>query len=215
MFLLTKTRATVVQQLLTEISTCENAAPVVYFYCQRNTAEPQRSEPAEVLRAVLKQIVCNKAHWKSASAIAEEYRRRRKETDNDGSDIEPLDTAETTQNIIDAVAEPPVTIVIDARDECHSDQRHELLGALEVLLDKSAHLVKVLVSSRDDVDIVLRLQKHPNIYINIDDNKDDIHRFIEFEIRKAQDDGRLLKGLVSPHNTTQVSLGKSANREPV
>lgn len=159
------------------------------------------------------------------------------------SDIEPLDIAETTQNIIDAVAEPPVTIVIDARDECLSGQRHELLGALEVLLDKSAHLVKVLVSSRDDFEIVLRLQKHPNIYINIDDNKDGIHRFIEFEIRKAQDDRRLLKGLVYPQvlklvtdglavkagamyvvfltlliheaYTTQVSLGKSANREPV
>lgn len=91
----------------------------------------------------------------------------------------------------------PVTILIDALDECRASQRHELLGALDVLLERSAYLVKVFVSSRDDVDIVLRLQKHPNIYINIDNNKNDIHRFIQFEIRKALSDRRLLKGAVS------------------
>lgn len=34
-------------------------------------------------------------------------------------------------------------------------------------MEKSAHLVKVFVSSRDDVDIVLGLQNNSNIYINI------------------------------------------------
>lgn len=137
----------------------------------------------------------------------------------------------------------PVTIVIDALDECRSDWRHELLKTLEVLLEKSAQLVKVFVSSRDDIDIVLRLQKDTNVYININDNKGDIHRYIQFEIQKAQTDRRLLKGVVSPDlvmlvteslamkaegmyvvllalqileaNSTQVSLGKSTNRELV
>lgn len=202
---LTKRRATVVQQLLTEISTCENAAPIVYFYCQRNTAEPQRSEPTEVLRAVLKQIVCCKARWQTDSTTAKEYRQRKVEADEDGSEIERLNITETTQNIIDAVEEMPVTIFIDALDECRSDQRHQLLRALEVLLEKSAHLVKVFVSSRDDVDIVLKLQKHPNVYINVSDNKHDINRFIETEIQKAQSDGRLLKGVVSSELKTLVT----------
>ena len=99
----------------------------------------------------------------------------------------------------------PVTIFIDALDECCSGQRHELLGALDSLLERSAHLVKVFISSRDDVDIVLRLQKHSNIYINIYDNKDDINRFISAKIQKAQTDRRLLKGLVSSELKTVIT----------
>ena len=99
----------------------------------------------------------------------------------------------------------PVTIFIDALDECCSGKRHELLGALDSLLERSAHLVKVFISSRDDVDIVLRLQKHPNIYINIYDNKDDINRFISARIEKAQTDGRPLKGLVSSELKTFIT----------
>ena len=190
-------RANVVKQLLAEKSTHANAAPIAYFYCQRNTADIQRSNPTEVLRAILKQIVLCKADWESASPTAKEYKRRWKEADEDGSDIECLDLLETTQHIIDAVGEMPVTIIIDALDECHTDQRPQLLKALDLLLEKSAHLVKVFVSSRDDIDIVLKLQKHRNIYIGVDDNKEDINRFIQSEIQKVQGEGRLLKGMVS------------------
>ena len=190
-------RANVVKQLLAEKSTHANAAPIAYFYCQRNTADIQRSNPTEVLRAILKQIVLCKTDWESASSTAKEYKRRKKEADEDGSDIECFDITETTQQIIDAVVEMPLTIVIDALDECHPDQRHQLLQALDLLLEKSAHLVKVFVSSRDDIDIVLKLQKHRNIYIGVDDNKQDINRFIQSEIQKVQSEGRLLKGMVS------------------
>lgn len=198
-------RSTVIQQLQNESSTCENAAPIAYFYCQRNTAEPQRSDPAEVLLAILKQLLCYKLLWQRDSSTANEYKARKMEAGKDASEVSRFDLLETTDRLVDIVSETPVTIFIDALDECRSNQRHELLGALDVLLERSAHLVKVLVSSRDDIDIVLRLQKHPNIYINIHDNKDDIHRFIQFKIQKAQDDGRLLKGTVSPELITHVT----------
>lgn len=189
--------ANVVKHLLAEKSTYENAAPIAYFYCQRNTADIRRSNPTEVLRAILKQIMLGKADWESESPTAKEYRRRKKEADEDGSDIECFDLLETTQHIIDAVGEMPVTIIIDALDECHTDQRPQLLNALDLLLEKSAHLVKVFISSRDDIDIVLKLQKHRNIYIGVDDNKQDINRFIQSEMQKVQSEGRLLKGMVS------------------
>ncbi|CAD6592435.1 MAG: hypothetical protein ASARMPRED_006266 [Alectoria sarmentosa] len=134
-----------------------------------------------------------------------EYRERKIEADADGAEISRLDISETTEQIIEIASEMPVTIIIDALDECCSGQRHELLGALDVLLERSAHLVKVFVSSRDDVDIVLRLQKHPNIYININDNWDDIRRFIQFGIKKAHNNRRLLKGLASPELITLVA----------
>ena len=177
----------------------------------------------------------------SESPTAKEFQRRREEADKDGSDVECLDLFETTQHITDAVGEMPVTIIIDALDECHPDQRHQLLQALDLLLEKSAHLVKVFVSSRDDIDIVLKLHKHRNICIGVEDNKQDINMFIQSEIQKVQSEGRLLKGVVSSElqysitetlarkaqgmyvafqkcrrlnsDRLQVSLGESANPE--
>jgi hypothetical protein len=205
-------RSMFVQQFLTETLTCANAAPVAYFYCTRNTAEPQRSDPAEVLRALLKQLMCFKPDWQMESSTAEEYRTRKREAEEDGSNIERLDIWETTREITKAVAEMPVTIFIDALDECRSDQRYQLLQALDHLLESSDHLVQVFVSSREDVDIVLRLQKCPNIYINVDDNRDDINRFVQAEIEKALNDGRLLNGRVSPelrHRITESLIMKA------
>ena len=185
---------------------------MAYFYCQRNTAELQRSDPTEVLRAILKQLLCYNPQWQEGSPTAKEYRARKIDADEDGSEVSRLDILETTDQIIAIASEMPVTIFIDALDECRSDQRHELLGALGVLLERSAHLVKVFISSRDDIDIVLRLRKHPNIYISIDDNEDDINTFIRAGVQKAQSDGRLLKGQVSSELQTLITknLAKKA-----
>ena len=197
-------RSTVIRQLLVESPASKKLAPIAYFYCQRNTAEPQLSDPTEVLRSILRQLLCYDPLWQTTSSSAEEYRVRKSEAEKDGFEISRLDILETTDQLIDVASQMPVTILIDALDECHSDKRHALLSALDHLLERSTHLVKVFVSSRDDVDIVLRLQKHPNIYVNSGDNTEDIHRFIESEIQKAQNDKRLLKGTVSSELTELI-----------
>ena len=107
------------------------------------------------------------------------YRTRTIEADEDGSEISRLDAQETRDQIIEIASELPVTIVIDALDECRADRRHEVLGTLDIILERSDQLVKVFVSSRDDLEIVLRLQKHTDIYLNVDDNKGDIHKYIQ------------------------------------
>ena len=192
------TRSTVIAQLLSDHSVFANAAPIAYFYCQRNTAEPQRSDPTEVFRAILKQLLCCNPRWYEESFTANNYRARKFEAELEGCEVSSLDLFETTDQIIQIASVMPVTILIDALDECRSDQRHELLRALDLLLEKSAHLVKIFVSSRDDIDIVLRLKNHPNIYISINDNTDDIHEYIQYEVQKAQSDRRLLNGAISP-----------------
>lgn len=150
-----------------------------------------------MLRAILRQLLCYNPLWQEESSTAKEFKKRKSDANDDGFEILRLDIFETRDQIIEIASQMPVTILIDALDECRSSQRHELLGALDVILERSAHLVKVFVSSRDDIDIVLRLQEHPNIYISVGDNTGDIERFIQFEIQKAQSDRRLLKGTLS------------------
>ena len=158
-----------------------------------------------MLRAILKQLLCYNSLWQERSSTAQEYRVRKSEANEDGSEVSRLDILETRDQVIEIASQMPVTILIDALDECRSSQRHELLGALDVILERSSHLVKVFVSSRDDIDIVLRLQEHPNIYISIGDNTGDIEKFIQVEIQKAYSDRRLLKGTISPELTELIT----------
>ena len=158
-----------------------------------------------MLRAILRQLLCYNPLWQEKSSTAREYRVRKSDANEDGFEISRLDILETRDQVIEIASQMPVTIIIDALDECRSSQRHELLGALDVILERSAHLVKVFVSSRDDVDIVLRLQEHPNIYISIGDNTGDIQRFIQSQIHKAQSDRRLLKGTIPPELTELIT----------
>ena len=49
--------------------------------------------------------------------------------------------------------------MIDILDECDERTKGELLGALTGIMRQSKELVSIMVSSRDDVDIVQRLEK--------------------------------------------------------
>ena len=77
-----------------------------------------------------------------------------------------------------------VTIIIDALDECDPDTRSELLDTLEFILQESATLIKIFVSSRDDQDIVCQLQVYPNLEILSNRNSDDIAKFVQVETQK-------------------------------
>ncbi|KAL9583127.1 MAG: hypothetical protein Q9203_005207 [Teloschistes exilis] len=96
--------------------------------------------------------------------------------------------------------------MIDALDECDPKRRHELLKALRIIVQNSSNLVKIIISSRDDADIICRLNSVPNVYIRSSDNGDDVDRFIEHEFEKAIDEQRLLKGRVPENLRKQILL---------
>jgi hypothetical protein len=108
-----------------------------------------------------------------------------------------LTIAESTELILALTNDNPAIIVIDAIDECQPERRHELLNALDHIINKSTNLVKVFVSSRDDIDIVLRLVESPNIFIQASGNGEDIERFVYSEVERSIADRRLLNGRVS------------------
>jgi hypothetical protein len=187
----------VIESILEGNSTNPSVAPVVYFYIARNVAEIQRAEPDEILRCIIKQLSCLKPDLPIREPVVREYEKRREEAERDGSEPIKPTVVESVELILSLTNSNPATIIIDALDECQVGRRHELLNALDDIIKKSANLVKVFVSSRDDVDIVLRLAGVPNIYINARDNSDDIQRFIHSEVERSISDKRLLNGRVS------------------
>lgn len=90
------------------------------------------------------------------------------------------------------------SIVVDALDECDPLKRRKFLDSLQTIIKSgsASGIVKIFVSSRDDHDIVRRLDGVPNHWIEAKDNKVDIERFVESEITNCIDSGELLDGVV-------------------
>ncbi|KAI9853467.1 MAG: hypothetical protein M1824_001230 [Vezdaea acicularis] len=202
----------VIEHLRQEGSALSAPAPIAYFYCARNQAEPLRADPTEVLRSILKQLCSSKANLPIRLPIVEKFKTKKEAADEDGSDPSRLKITECINLILAVLENDPATIIIDALDECDSVRRHELLEALDEIIQKSSSLVQFFVSSRDSGDIVTRLIHSPNIYISIDDNKDDIKRFIDDKISLSIERKNLLNGRVpaSLKNQIILSLEKGA-----
>jgi len=81
-------------------------------------------------------------------------------------------------------ARPVTYIIIDALDECNQETRGELLDALISIADRSRAIVKILVVSRDDPDIILRFDATPHVPIAASKTRRDLELFIEDEVKK-------------------------------
>ncbi|KAI4117701.1 MAG: hypothetical protein LQ345_002125 [Seirophora villosa] len=199
-----KLLSTVVQGLIEGKAQPIPTSAVAYFYCTRDTAEPQRADPDEVMRAVLKQLACFNASQPIHPAVMREYDKRKKDADEDGLDPLQLSLHDCNDLVLEITDQLPAIIIIDALDECDPLRRHKLLKALRHIVVKSNNLVKVLVSSRDDEDIGCQLNNVPNVYIRSDDNSIDVERYIDQELKKAISEQRLLQGRVPDSLQEQI-----------
>ena len=84
----------------------------------------------------------------------DEYEVRKNLASKDGSALKKLTVEDCIRLIVELANSHPLTIILDALDECEEDTRYELLEARDEIISKSREVVKILVSSRDDIDIV-------------------------------------------------------------
>lgn len=163
--------------------------PPAYFYCSRNPAEPNRSDPKSILASIARQLSCLKPGEPILHATEEAYTASQ-DTFFDGS----LQMKEVVQLIVKLASQyPTITIILDALDECNPETRAQLLGSLEKILKESSCLVKIFVSSRDDQDIVYRLRDYPSMELSSDKNAGDIARFVELETNRLVEEGAILR----------------------
>ncbi|CAI6331083.1 unnamed protein product [Periconia digitata] len=167
-----------------------NTPHPVFFYCSRNPTEPTRSDPQAILASLARQLSCIEPGKPLLKPTVDLFSKSEDEQFASGS----LQMEESFDLVLQLIEQyPVVTIVIDAMDECNPDKRHELLKALEQILQRSSTLVKIFVSSRNDQDLVLRLQHYPNLEIDSRRNSDDIARFVEANVEQLIQDGNLLQ----------------------
>ena len=142
------------------INTINDATPnsstssTAFFYCARSTAEPERAKPAAIMSALLRQLASSQSDMPIKEAVVTEYEARKDLAAKDGSALKKLTVEDCTRLIVELANSHPLIIILDALDECEEDTRYELLEAFDEIISKSREVVKILVSSRDDVDIV-------------------------------------------------------------
>ncbi|ORY58533.1 uncharacterized protein BCR38DRAFT_489446 [Pseudomassariella vexata] len=173
----------------------QQALSPAFFYCSRNPAEPGRSDPEKIIASIVRQLSSvgpGKPILQPKIAVYQSH-------EDQGFAAGSLQIQDSSKLLLQLLENyPTATIIIDALDECRADTRHKLLECLEHILRESSTLVKIFVSSRDDQDIVCKLQNYPGLELSSHLNSNDIARFVQFET----------KSLVAKQNLLRLSRRK-------
>ena len=186
-------------QLTREGSYSNEQGALVYFYCKRD--EPDRQDPIKIMQSLVKQLSVQLPEYGVPNSVTDEYEKQEKKA------FSSLNLSfQECQNLIVSLLDiyPRTAIVIDALDEIDRQSRKPFLEALNTIAQASKNLVKIFVSSRDDDDIILKLEAVPNLYIDATDNAGDIERFIHREINSSIDGCALLRGKVNSQLKSQI-----------
>ncbi|PGH02668.1 hypothetical protein GX51_04551 [Blastomyces parvus] len=142
---------------------------VAYYYCDFRSHESCR--PESVIGAIILQIC--QVLTSMPSRVEDSYERH---IGKDGKAAPP--SIQELEVLLGEVLPlvPNATIAVDALDECY--ERETLLKILRDLSSKASTTVKVLVSSRREVDIVRLLKDRPSISTQSKDADEDIHQYI-------------------------------------
>lgn len=111
---------------------------------------------------------------------------------------------ETTEVLLKILQADPFYVVIDALDECDPSERYSLIESLKTIIDESASVVKVFISSRRDYDIVSQLEESPCISIQPGHISNDIENYVKKEVSEAIEKKRIVKGKLIPEEKKKI-----------
>lgn len=94
-----------------------------------------------------------------------------------------MSTDECNDLLVRVLNERDLTfIVVDALDECNKETRQDIVQAFERLLQDTSSLVKIFVTSRDDLDLIHAMNAYLDVRISAADNHNDISRYIRHSL---------------------------------
>jgi hypothetical protein len=164
---------------------------LAYFYCNR--AEESRRDPESILRTLVQQLAQTPSKDELQKPVLDIYNHRVKE----GQLSSRLTLQECRDLLVQLMAVyPQTTICIDALDEVDHKLRLGLLEALQHVVEKSSTVVKILATTRMNIDILMQVELFPRIELAPDDNIDDINRFVKEKVQSTIERKQLLHGNV-------------------
>ena len=173
-----------------------------FFYCK--LGDEQYSSSAAIFRGLLRQVSLSGLNKSLHPAIVDAYMSK------EGRGLEPpsLTTSEAAHLLCEVSKDSMTTIIIDGLDECELQERERVVQELRQLLQRTQGL-KILVSSRDDDDIVRSFQHDSEIAVDKEANPADLAYYIRTVVEESQ----LLRGQILPDLKAEVirSLERDAD----
>ncbi|KAL9594696.1 MAG: hypothetical protein Q9219_006896 [cf. Caloplaca sp. 3 TL-2023] len=198
----TNLTSAVIDDMEAETRGKNDSARLAYFYCTRNKAGSGNekdlssgSEPVEIFRSLLKQLARNEKTKKLDIIVQDKYHQLKVDVDGPRR----LTMSECVELILAILSSSPVTIIIDALDECISTKVRDLIQGLDEIVIRSPRNVKVFLSTRPVSVVVdcLRDKQYTSLEVNAEHNSDDISNFIGYELDRRIREKQLLHGNVS------------------
>ena len=159
----------------------------VYFYCSRNQAEPERTDPNRVMRCLLRQSCSSQGEHELHRILDNRFANK----DSDGE----IRMEEATNLLSQSINVRSATyILVDALDECASENRHKLIQCLKEVLRTTSTVVKIFIASRENPDIYRRLGQCPEVQLDSSQNQKDIELYVKCKVQEKFDNGMILHG---------------------
>ena len=102
-------------------------------------------------------------------------------------------------------------MVIDGLDECSENNRHQLLTFFTNLINLQNRRIKIIISSRPEIDIMKLSTKFQQISLEEAKDRPDIEAYIEEEIRQKWERGKISFNDVSIMKEIKDALVKGAD----
>jgi len=170
------------------------STPFAYFYCFESDSEPERSSADGILRSILRQLAITDAQSDVRDFFYSDYQRRSRSALLQGLDLQKLSRKECVDRIIQVASEDPITILLDGIEQVEDESCDILLQSLSDIMSRAENVVKVLVTSRNSLDILSSLPTAKEIVVTPDLVHDDMAQFIAQKI----DEAKLISGRPPP-----------------
>ncbi|KAF5021927.1 hypothetical protein F66182_6030 [Fusarium sp. NRRL 66182] len=167
----------IIDQLLHQAQHNKARWHVAYYYCSGTESESDRANPDAILRSILRQVTVDERARVIDPIVISEYEKLAKHYDLCRLDIHDCSTL-----LQQSTANKTTIIALDAIDELDVLDRAKLIQALELVMQESGGVVKVLVTSRNDMQIKKLLHSATTIEVSREQNRTDIVNFVDKKV---------------------------------
>ena len=171
---------------------------LAFFYCSNDKASANRTEsysranPEEALRSIVSQLAISQRNRTGVPILKEKYI-----TFGPGSDqYRNLNYTDCVEILMAVSKDTPITIVLDAFDECDQDESPVLVQHLKDVVYRSPENVKIFISTRSFPGIEREIIPEQSIEVTAENNGDDVSTFIKETLGERIQQGDLLSGNV-------------------
>ena len=179
----------VIDTLSHEISQRTDPDLLAYFYVSKNPSETFRADSVEIFRCLVQQLAIS-----NASSVSEKLLSMYESSKEAYGEPRKPSLGDCVETITSLTETSPLVLVIDALDEMPVEHLNQLLQGLGKITKNAGRSVKIIVSSRNDLNVTSHLKDAENFHFSIEpsDNRHDIERFVRQEVQTHVSDGALL-----------------------